>query len=255
MRNAAMIAASLIFGATTAQAQLLTTIAGSVLIDRAGKEARDSIDHAREAGEALLERANEMGKQRLEQVDGILKNTVGGLIGQTEEATLRILVQAKKDADAVREATVADLKGVIWQAECSGRQLLLSDLKNTLGGLGTLLSTHEIRLSPPIPEAEKRAWYCWLPWTCDDPNVIRIKEPFGDTYIAVREKIEGSIAKENVKETTPAHRIVGSYEYLSAFALKTSCFYPGSSDNWNREYLNYREKARRWRTAANIRIQ
>jgi hypothetical protein len=49
--------------------------------------------------------------------------------------------------------------------------------------------------------------------------------------------MEASIADKNIQETTPAHRIVGTYEYLSGFALKTSCFYPGSSDVWNREYI------------------
>jgi F0F1-type ATP synthase membrane subunit b/b' len=72
------------------QAQILSTIGGSLLIDRAGREARESIDHAQEAASALLERANELGKQRLDQIDTILKKTVGGLIGQTEESERRL---------------------------------------------------------------------------------------------------------------------------------------------------------------------
>jgi hypothetical protein len=239
------------------QAQLLPVIGvigGSILLDKAGKEAQDSIDHAREAGFALLDRANELGKQRLNQIDTILQKTVGGLIGQTEQSALQILAQAKKDIDEIRDSTFADLKGVIWEAECAGKRWAISDLQETLGGLGALLNTHEIRLSPPIPLKDDRAWYCTR-WWCDDPNVIKIQEPFGDTYVLVRSRMEASIADENIKETTPAHRIVGTYEYLSAFALKTSCFYPGSSDVWNREYVKYREIAHKWRNAARIRIE
>jgi len=237
------------------QAQIIPIIGGSILLDKAGKEVRDSIDAAREAGLALLDRANEVGRQRLDQIDAILKNTVGGLLGQTEESALKVLAQAKKDIDAVRESIFSDLKSVIWQAECAGKRFVLSDLQEALGGLGSILNTHQIRLSPPISIVEQRAWYCRLWWWCDDPNIIEIKEPFGDTYILVRDRMETFISSQNIQETTPAHRIVGTYEYLSAFALKTSCFYPGSSDAWNRESIKYREMAHKWRQVVNIAIE
>ncbi|MDW9408561.1 hypothetical protein GOB18_07885 [Sinorhizobium meliloti] len=242
-----------LLSADPARAQVFSTIAGSVLIDRAGGEARDSIDHAKAAASALVERANEAGRQRLDQIDQILKTTVADLIGQTEQSSLRILAQMKADLDALRAATLTDLKGVIWAAECAGTRLVLEDLQNSLGSLGKLLNTHQIQISPPIPVIDDRPWYC-TNWWCDSPDIVEIKQPFGDTYIEVRNKMEKSLSGDNVTEETPAHRIVGTYEYLSAFALKTSCFYPGSSEVWNREYVAYREKARQWRNVLDIRI-
>ncbi|WP_156932706.1 hypothetical protein [Rhizobium sp. IBUN] len=222
------------------------------MIDRAGDEVRDSIDHAKEAGVALLDHANELGRQRLNQIDEIINRTGNALIGKSEAAALSILAQAKRDIDAVRVSALSDLKAAIWEAECAGKRLTLSDLDEALGGLGELLGTHQIRLSLPIKTPQP--WYCTR-WWCDQPDIVEIKEPFGDTFIEVRNKVEDSISAGNVTEVTPAHRIVGSYEFLSAFALKTSCFYPGSSDVWNREYLKYRERAHQWRTAATIRVE
>jgi hypothetical protein len=251
------IALIILLSSSLSQAQIFSVVGavgGSLLLGKAGKELRDSIDDAREAGFALLDRANQIGKERLDQIDTILQKTVGGLIGQTEASALRILAQAKKDIDQVRENTFADLKGVIWQAECAGRRFVISDLQQALGGLGVLLNTHEIRLTPPIPFKDEQAWYCTR-WWCADPNVIQITEPFGETYVRVRERMEASIADENIQDTTPAHKIVGTWEYLSSFALKTSCFYPGSEDSWNREYVKYREMAHKWRNVASIVIE
>ncbi|TAW06612.1 hypothetical protein ELI25_29525 (plasmid) [Rhizobium ruizarguesonis] len=238
--------------ATLAHAQFVLPIGGSILIDKAGDEVRDSIDHAKEAAGALLDHADELAKQRLIQIDEIINRTGNALIGKTEVAALSILAQTRLDIDNVRAAALNDLRAVIWEAECAGRRLTLSDLDEALGGFGDLLGTHQIRLSLPISAPEP--WYC-TSWWCDRPDVVEIKEPFGDTFIEIRNRVEDSISNENVTEGTAAHRIVGSYEYLSAFALKTSCFYPGSSEVWNREYLKYRERARKWRTAAVIRVE
>ncbi|MCK3775228.1 hypothetical protein MZK49_00620 [Ensifer sesbaniae] len=247
-----VMASVVLLYATALNAQLLSTIGGSLLIDKAGDEVRDSIDHAKEAGLALLERANDLGKQRLDQIDEIVNRTGTALIGQSEAAALAILAQAKRDIDAIRTAATGDLKAVIWEAECAGKRFTLSDLSEALGGLGDILGTHQIKLSLPI--TVEQPWYC-TSWWCDDPNIVEIKEPFDATFVDVRNLVEASISSENIAEDTPAHRIVGSYEYLSAFALKTSCFYPGNSDVWNREYLKYRERAKKWRTAANIRVE
>ncbi len=253
--RALLISMILAFGIMPVHSQILSTITGSFLIDKAGDEVRDSISHARDAASVLIERANEKGKERLEQIDLILKKTVGDLIEKSEDAALKILNQAKKDIDRVQASIVSDLKSLIWEAECAGRRTTIGDLNQVLGGLGVLLKTHQIRLSPPIAVPDPRPWYCKIVWWCADPNVVDILEPFGDTYIAVRDKMELAISSQNIKETTPAHRMVGTYEYMSSFALKTSCFYPGSNDVWNREYLKYREAAQQWRNLVQIAVR
>ncbi|WP_157386333.1 hypothetical protein [Rhizobium leguminosarum] len=129
-----------------------------MLIDKAGDEVRGSIDHAKEAGLALLDHASELGRQRLNQIDEIINRTGNALIGKSEAAVLSILAQAKRDIDAVRTSALNDLKAVIWEAECAGKRLTLSDLDEALGGLGELLGTHQIRLPPPIKTPQP--WYC-----------------------------------------------------------------------------------------------
>jgi hypothetical protein len=237
-----------------AQAQVLPIVGGGILIDKAGSEFRESVDYAKAAAFALMDRADQLAMNRLNQIDLILRKTVGDLIGKTEQSALLILSKAKKDIDDIRVATFADLRRVIWEAECAGKRTVLGDLKEALGGLGEVLRTHQIKLTAPIPANVDKAWYCSI-LSCDDRIVIQIQEPFGDTYIAVRDAMEASIAPSRVEEETPVHRIVGTYEYLSAFALKTSCFYPGSSETWNEQYVEYQQRARQWRNILKITLR
>ena len=229
----------------------LGVIGGSALLDQAGDELNDSINQARAAGSALLKQADELGKQRLDQIDGILSRTIGDLVGKSEEAALKIIAQAVKDVDALREQAFSDLNEAIWNVECATKRLLLEDAKDTLGKAGEWLNTHRIKVTPPI---EVEPTDCrFLGYWCKDPTVFEITQPFGNTYTAIRDLMETSIAAKNIDDDTPAHYIVDTYEYISSFALKTSCFYPGGSEAWNREHAIYMEKAKQWRNVLIIK--
>lgn len=230
-------------------------IGGSVLVEEAGDELRETIDHARAAASALLGQADDIARMRLEQIDEILESTVGGLIGKSEEAALAIIAQANKDLLALEKEILSDVKRVIWEVECAGRRVLIEDVGTALGGLGEVLGTNQIRLRPPKRVLETPAWYQGCMWWCKDPYLVDITEPFGETYIQVRDLMEGAIASEFINDDTPAHQIVGTYEYLSNFAKKTSCFYQGSEDRYNREYVEYRERARKWNSLVRVRLQ
>ncbi|SDU01060.1 hypothetical protein SAMN05428979_1089 [Stappia sp. ES.058] len=230
-------------------------IGGSALLDQAGREFRETVDHARAAADALLGRADEIAKNRLNQIDGILKNTVGGLIGQTETVALNIIQQATKEISALEKEIYSDLLRVIWETECAGRRLIVGDTNTTLGRLGDFLGTGQIRLSPyqrVLPDLKRWKGECLF--ECD-PYVVDVMEPFGQTYSRVRELMEQSISDELIDGSTPAEFIVGTYEYLSSFALKTSCFYSGSEDRYNREFVKYRELAKQWNNIVTAKIQ
>jgi hypothetical protein len=228
-------------------------VGGTVLLDKAGKELRESIDRAQAAGHALIAHADDAAKARLEQVDEIAQKAIREAIGKGEAAALKILEKASDDITALEKAFVADLQKLIWQAECAGRKLAIEDLKEACGGLCRLLSTHQIKLTPPIRSEKSRSWYSGCFWWCPDPYIVRITEPFGQTYISVRDLMEGSMSAAT--EGTPAHQIVATYEYLSVFALKTSCFYSGSTGIWIDEYATYRAKASKWRALARITVK
>jgi hypothetical protein len=202
-----------------------------------------------------LGQADDIAKRRLEQIDLILQETVGGLIGKSEEAALAVLAQAKKDLEALEKKIFSDVKKVVWETECAGRRLAIGDVGTALGGLGDMLGTNQIRLTPSQRVLQTPAWYEGCFWWCEDPYVVDVMEPFGETYIKVRDLMEETIAPELVEDETPAHYLVGTYEYLSSFALKTSCFYQGSEDRYNREYIRYREKARQWNNVVNVALR
>lgn len=241
--------------ALSQESVVLGVIGSSIAIDQAGDELRESIDHAHAAASSLLGRADNIAKRRLEQIDNIIDQTIGGLIDKSEEATLRVIKQAMKEVAALEKEIFLDVKKAIWEFDCAGRRLMLSDAQQVLGGFGDMLGTHQIRLTPSNKLLETPKWYSGCLWWCKDPYVVKITEPFGKTYVQVRDLMEASISDEHILDDTPANNLVETYEYLSSFALKTSCFYQGSEDRYNREYIKYREMARKWNNVVNVPLQ
>lgn len=247
----------IVFSAPIASAQIEMTImaiGGSLVVDRAGKELKETIDRAESAANALLGKADDIAKRHLEEINRILNNTVGGLIDKSEKAALNLLEQAKRDVEALEGTILKDVKRVIWETECAGRRLVLEDLGTALGGLGDLLNTNQIRLTPPRRVLDIPRWYTGCFWSCRDPYIVDITEPFGETYRKVRDLMEGTITEDLVTDDTPAHHLVGTYEYLSSFALKTSCFYQGSEDRYNREHIKYKERAKQWNNVVEVAL-
>lgn len=232
---------------------IVGVIGGGVLVDKAGDELEAAINQAKAAAEGLLGLADDIAKRRLDQINQMLGETAGKLIGKSKEAALEIIREATEQVTSLEQQIFSDLKAAIWEAECAGKRLVLEDAREALGGLADFLNLHQIKLTPPKRVRATPEWYSGCLLKCRDPYIVEIMSPFGETYIRVRDLMEESIGPEEVSEETPAYDIVGTYEFLSAFALKTSCFYPGSSDAWNREYVEYRAKARAWRNVLDVR--
>ncbi len=239
---------------TTASAQIgavIGAVGGQAIVGKAGEEFRQSIDHAHAAASALLDKANNLGRERLNQVDKILDETVRSLIDKSEDSAIKILDEATKKVALIRKDIFEDLRGVIWDVECAGKRLTLQDLPQALGWLGDVLDTNQIALTPLIDIPNRSAWDTFFNGR---KHTIDIVEPFDRTYVAVRDLMERSIASDNVFDETPAHHIVGTYEYISSFALKTTCFYPGSGMAWDQAYVEYRDKAKQWRDLMDIKV-
>ena len=230
----------------------IAVVGGSVALNEAGKEFRESIDHARAAASSLLAEADDIAKARLSQIDEIANRTISDMVGKSEEAVVRILEDASQKVNNLEKQIMADVKKVIWEGECAGRRLLLGDLGTALGGLGQLIGTNQIRITPPVRVLKTPKWYSGCLWWCRDPYVVEVVDPFGEVYKEIRDKLEASIAPNLVTDDTPADDLVGTYEYLSSFAKKTSCFYTGSEERYNRAFIYYQDKARQWNNIVDV---
>lgn len=223
-------------------------------ISDAGREIRQSIDAAKAAAAYLIERGDAAAKARLEQIDQIQKNAfanANALLAESEEAALRVLKEAASEISTLEKQIFADLNATIWNVECGARRLVGQDLSEALGGFGDMLGTHQIRISTPVPREPE--WYCsFMPFCRVGDPVFEIKEPFGDTYIAIRDFMIGSVG--TISQDGAAHTIVGTYEYLSTLAKRTSCYYEGASDIYIHEFIKYRDMARAWRAVLNIEV-
>ena len=233
---------------------VIAAVGGSLALDKAGDEFRKSIDHAHAAAASLLGQADKIATERLAQIDEIANRTISDMIGKTEEAATRILEDATKKVNDLETQIMSDVKQVIWEAECAGKRLAISDLGTALGRLGRVVGTNQIRITPPVRVLATPAWYSGCLWWCRDPYVIDVTEPFGETYKAVRDLMEESIATDQITDATPADNIVGTYEYLSSFAKRTSCFYQGSEDRYNRAFIYYQDRAKEWNNIVNVKL-
>lgn len=233
----------------------IAVVGGSLALDKAGDEFRESIDQARAAAASLLGQADEIAKARLNQIDEIANRTISDMIGKSEEAATKILEDATRNINDLESKIMSDVKQVIWDTECAGKRLLISDLGTALGGLGHAVGTNQIRITPPVRVLQTPPWYTGCFWWCRDPYVVDVNEPFGETYVVVRDLMEGAIAPDQVNDDTPADNLVGTYEYLSSFAKRASCFYQGSEDRYNREFINYQRQARQWNDIVEVKLQ
>lgn len=229
-------------------------VGGGLLLDEAADNINDSVARAEAAAHGLLGRADSIAKTRLDQIDAIVQKAIRDVSQQSEETALRILKQAQKDIDEIRSQTMADVRAVIWETECAGKRFVIDDIPTALGGLGRFLNVNEFEIVPPVylldrPRNPIERFFG------TDPYIIQIKTPFDRTYVDVRSIMEAAIASDIVNDETPAHHVIATWEYLAAFALKTSCFYYNSSDRWNQEYINYKEQAKSWRDLVLVRVQ
>ncbi|RWB65418.1 hypothetical protein [Mesorhizobium sp.] len=228
-------------------------IGGSALLHKAGDEFRQSIDHARAAASSILVQANDLAKQRLDQIDEIANRTIDDMVGKSEAAATRILEDATKKVNDLEDKIVADVGRVMWKAECAGKRFVTTDLGTAIGGLGKVLGTNEIQLEPPVRVLKTPAWYTGCLWRCD-PYLVTVNDEFGETYKTVKRLMEGAIADDQVTDDTPADNIVRTYEYLSTFAKRASCFYEGTEERYNRDSIDYQYKAHQWNNVVNVRL-
>jgi gas vesicle protein len=232
----------------------IAVVGGGLVLEKAGDEFRESIDHAYAAASSLLGQADKIAKERLAQIDEIANRTIMDMIGKTEEAARRILADATKMVNDLEKQIMADVKQVIWEAECAGKRIAIGDLGVALGGLGRAIGTNQIRITPPVRVLQTPNWYAGCFWWCRDPYVVDVTEPFGETYKTVRDLMEEAIAPDQITEDTPADNLVGTYEYLSSFAKKTSCFYQGSEDRYNRAFVYYQDRAKQWNNLVDVKL-
>lgn len=220
-------------------------------IHAAGAEVNRSIARTQQMGEVLVARSDQAAKQRLAQLDGIVQAAIRDLAQLEQDAVediQAILDRLKADLAEIEESLFQQVRQALWDAECAANRVLIEELRTVLGTAGKILGSHRVEIDLPIEDSR---WWCF---TCRNKQVFEIKVPSGDTYIEIRDAMLGNL-EERLEDETPAHAIVGTYEFLSALALKTSCFYPGSTERWINEHLAFKAKASMWKELVSVEIK
>ena len=221
-------------------------------IGKAGDELRQLVASAQLAGKSLIQHGNKAAEDRLNQIDNIQKSAFKNadqLLKQSEASALNVIREAIKEVTALERKIMSDMRKLMWEAECGGRRILVQDAADFMGEFGEFIGLNRIRVTMPTDADD--TFFCGWRNSCGT-MVFDIKTPMGNTFIDIRDAIESNLNR-GLKDDNTAYAIIGSYEYLSAFALKTTCFYPQNETSYLDEFSLYKSKAETWKNVFRVR--
>lgn len=168
----------------------VSAIGESIVLDKAGNEFRQSINHAHAAASSILGQANAIAKARLVQIDEIANRTIMDMIGKSEEAAMKILEDALEKVASLEQQILTDVKQIIGEGKCAAEPLLSSDSKKALEVLRDAFGTHQLHLTIPGKVLQKPAWYTGCFWWCQNPHTTTVTKAFEKTYRVIKNLIE-----------------------------------------------------------------
>lgn len=224
---------------------VLAGVSGTLIAGEAGDELRDSIDRAHAAASALLGYADNIAQKRLEQIDTILQETVGGLVDKSEAAVQRSIAQATQEIRALEKEIVNDLKSVLWDVECVIDRSQDQIINQSLRGLLPSFLKGSVRvISLPYP-IERRNIIGIMQKTKEIEIDLNAGYSADQTYSIIEDAYLESIS--NVQEADEAFGIVSAYSNLSSLSRLTMCKFPGNgSVHWARKFAHYENLLDPW---------
>jgi len=234
------------FWVGNANAFLMDLIGVNDSVRQAASETRETISHARTEAQILMREGDEIAYKRIEQIDRAVDDAllnIALLEEKTSEDVLKIIRVLNRHVVEIEKKLFEDLNKSLWQAECGAKRLIIEDAQIVLGDLGVLLGTNRIRITPAILP-QRSGFEILCPW-CSRKETFEIDNDFSKTYIAVRDYMLENI-DDNMVDETPAYALVGTYDYLSSFALKATCFYPHGSVQMMREHIKFKNLSAKW---------
>ena len=215
-------------------------------IDRTIDGLQSLIDRAREAGFALEAQADNIARQRLEQVDKIVQDAiseVNRLEKRTAEDVTRILDKTTKEVNTLEQRIMSDLGQLIEKASCAGDMLLTDNLRDALGRLGVLFGTHTIEISPPVLfVGEQSCWFfCWRVKPLK--KEFTIDPGFEATYSEIERYLLGRL--DSLRNDTPVSSVLRTYSLLAKMANRATCLSP-RKQAYNEKYVRYMYMIKQW---------
>ncbi|MGR9503667.1 hypothetical protein ACU8MW_08115 [Rhizobium leguminosarum] len=223
-------------------------------VDHAFDRMQGAIDKAKGAALAIEAQTNEDATARLAQIQSIADETVRKVSDLEKQSFkdaadfsdhLDALVDGElKKVDLLETQFMNELSHKIREVECTADRVLNAQLKDALGGLGAILGTHEIALTPAIlyPDEHRR---CGLYYAkCRLTATFPVREPFTETYKEIKAYLEDRMS--NLREDTPASSVVDTYALIADLAKRTTCFTQANDLKYEAEFAHYNSLVRQW---------
>jgi hypothetical protein len=219
-------------------------------IDKAIDGLQAVVDRARAAAFALEAQANNDAKERLADIDTIVRQANADLMkleNATAEDINRIAAIYFDRLDALAGQTMIRLKELVDQAECAARKTIDESLREVIGTSILALHNDILTITPPVMyEGERQCRWLGLfncgPVTKD----FVIRNPFGATYLEIRDYLEGRLTK-GATDKTPMRSIVRTYTLTADLARRTACYEVADADTYYKQFELYSSKARPWK--------
>ncbi|MBX5216471.1 hypothetical protein HJC05_19985 [Rhizobium sp. NLR9a] len=242
------------FAPSFAQASLPGLIVTDIVIGQAVDKFGGLVDRARDAALAVEGQTNEHVKERLEQVDKIVSDTVSKINALEKQASLDAQARIDQINAVLKEETVrindleekfmADVSKKIREVQCTSDVVMQEQMKDLLGRLGVFLGTNTLIVTPAVlfeGETER----CYVLSKCRVQKSFQIYTPFSQTYGEVKDYL----LKERIGKMdgrTPVESVVDTYSLIADLAKRATCHTEANNMTYENEYVNYSSMVRQW---------
>jgi len=241
-----LIFAAFMVPAQPSNAFLYKLLGGSDAVQDVANRINETTVRIEQVAGAIIGETDAAMEARIGQVDEVIDDALSRLAAipqDAEERALKILRETEKSLERIEKEIFADLKKLIFEAECAGRRLTLGTLQEGLGSIGVLLGTGKIRIEPPIPI--ELGTLCSVNPFCSGKVEFKVVNNFESTAREINEFLLNAIQK--IGDGDRASAIPETYRYLALVARRTTCFVGTDDHNpWVKDHIRYTSASNDW---------
>jgi len=222
-------------------------------IDKAIEGLQSLIEQARNAAFAIEAQTNKDVKDRLDQINSIIRDAISDLKSaedKTAEDIDRIAGKYILQISGLEAQFTRDLSGIIDQATCAVDKSLNDSLRDALGGLGRALNSNSLEITPPIMYPGEQSC-SWLRRCGPVTRTFKIREPFSATFVEVRDYLNQRLETMS-RDDTPIASVLVSYSMIANLAKRAGC-HTNEFAAYTEVYIEYINKVRLWQRVAGVK--
>lgn len=223
-------------------------------VDLAIEKLQGLEDHAQALAIGVELKTNADVEARIDQVNGVINDSVKQLRSLVQEANGDINAVADKmvaainsdiaDLSKLESKFFTDLESQIQNVYCKSVSFT-QVIKDLCGTVCELIGGYQIKITAPVMYAGEERNFCIKAFEdCRVTQTFAIREPFSQTYEEIKAYLEGRLS--GARDNTPVQSIIDTYGYLSELAARSECDLEAQRPFYDAQTMHYKELARQW---------